>query len=284
MLMDNINQVNGRLTWLIHYYCNYRCPYCFYYEGCGWEILKAHNVYLSPSEWLKHWQRFYAKYGRFAILITGGEPFTYPHFIEIVRELSTIHFPINISSNASGELELFIKLVNPEKVSISLSFHPAFDDLDNFIKKVGLLRDNGFNGCINLLAYPPYLKDIPYYISKFDGIGEKLKIIPFRGIFAQKAYPWSYSENNLDTMGINADWFDKIRKKGKYCQAGEKTAMLLPDGYVVRCGQLFYKFVLGNFFDVNFRLLDNSIPCEIELCPCDEDKIFGEAQVATYEK
>lgn len=276
MIAHDINQVNGRLTWLIHYHCNFRCPYCFYYEGCGWEILKQRNIYLSPDEWLGHWSRFYKKYGRFVIIITGGEPFIYPDFIKLISKLSDIHFPINISSNASGDLELFVKLIDPQKVSIPLSFHPEFDNLDTFIEKVKLLKDNGFETGANLVAYPPYLKRIPYYVEKLKLIGQELKIIPFRGIFKENAFPWSYSKDEIDIIGIDCNWFNKIRKKGKYCHAGKKTAILLPDGFVARCGQLFYNSILGNFFDPNFRLLNEISLCNVESCPCDEYKIFEE--------
>jgi MoaA/NifB/PqqE/SkfB family radical SAM enzyme len=273
------NVINSRFTWLTHYHCNYRCPYCFYYEGCGWDILKERNKYASLNEWNNHWKRLYRRYGRFAILITGGEPFTYPNFIEIVRDLSGMHYPVNITTNASGDLKKFVRLVNSEKVSITVSFHPDFDTLNSFLEKARFLRDNGFKGCTNLLAYPPYIRNIEFYMQEFDKIKERLKVIPFRGIYKGNAYPWSYSEEEIEIMAIDPDWFNKIRKKGKICQAGRKTAELLPDGAVARCGQLFYNGIIGNFFDGNFELLPEDRPCNLEICPCDEDKIFEEGDL-----
>jgi MoaA/NifB/PqqE/SkfB family radical SAM enzyme len=265
-----------RFTWLIHYRCNYRCSYCFYSQGCGWEILKDKNIYLSVDTWIKYWKRIYDKYGRCAIIITGGEPFIYPDFFELINRLSQIHYPINISSNASINIELFAKMIDPEKVSLSLSFHPEFEDINRFIDKLTILRKHNFDGCINFVAYPPFIKNINFYKEKLNTIGERLKIIPFRGIYKDLAYPWSYTQEDLLLMEIKNDWFERIKKKNNLCIAGKNTALLLPDGTVVRCGQVFYRAIIGNFFDENFKLLEDSLPCEVEICPCDEDIIWGE--------
>ena len=265
-----------RFTWIIHYACNYRCTYCFYYEGAGWEILKERNIYLTPEEWLKHWQRIYERYGRCYIAITGGEPFTYPNFLELISRLSKVHYPINISSNSSGDLDSFVQAVSPKRVSLSLSFHPQFDELDIFLERVRFLRDNKFDGCINFLAYPPYLNDLKYYINQFESIGEKLKIIPFRGIYREIAYPAGYTKEEKSLIGLKEERINKIRKKGTVCFAGRQSGLLLPDGEVSRCGQLWYNCIIGSFFDFNFKLSDEPQICSAETCPCDEDILWGE--------
>jgi MoaA/NifB/PqqE/SkfB family radical SAM enzyme len=269
-----------RFTWIIHYSCNYRCPYCFYYEGAGWEILKERNVYLSLKEWLSHWARVHEKYGRCVIIVTGGEPFTYPNFVELISRLSELHYPINITSNSSGDLDAFVREVDPQRVSLSLSFHPAFVNLNVFLERLRLLRENGFQGCINFLAWPPYLRDLPGYRERFNSVGETLKVIPFRGIYREMAYPWSYTEKELSVMGIDNGWFEGIRKRGNLCPAGKTTALLLPEGLVVRCGQIFYRFVVGNFFDPSFELLKEALPCEVEICPCEEDVVWPGPETA----
>lgn len=265
-----------RFSWIIHYACNYRCPYCFYYEGAGWEILKERNVYLSTDEWLKHWQRIYEKYGRCYIAITGGEPFTYPNFIKLISRLADLHYPLNISTNSSGDFAAFVKWVSPERVSLSLSFHPQYDKLDIFLKRIEFLRKWKFEGCINFVAYPPYLKNIEYYIDKFSSIGERLKIIPFRGIYKEIAYPAGYTEAERSLIGLEQEWFVKIRKKATLCYAGRESGLLLPDGQVSRCGQLWYNCIIGNFFDFDFELLHQAQTCPVEMCPCNEDILWGE--------
>lgn len=263
-----------KFTWNMLYDCNYRCPYCFF-EG-KWDEYKKRNIYLSVDEWMSCWIRMHNRYGYLYILMTGGEPFIYPDFIELVSRLSEISYHINISSNGSGDLEGFVKKIKSERVSLSLSFQPEFDKLDSFIDKVSLIRDYGLDGCINFVAYPPYIKDIERYVSRFTSIGEKLKIIPFWGRYNKIDYPNGYTPEENRLIGINDAWLERIRKKGTLCDAGFKTALIFPDGKVGRCGQIGEKLLLGNFLDRNFKLLPEALFCDAEYCPCDEGNVLAE--------
>ena len=62
-----------RITWNIHWNCNYRCSYCLF-DG-HWTEYGKRNVYLTPDEWMIHWQRLHDRYGRAFVTINGGEPF-----------------------------------------------------------------------------------------------------------------------------------------------------------------------------------------------------------------
>ncbi len=274
--MTATHEPKVRFSWIIHYACNYRCSYCFYSEGCGWEILKERNIYLSVDKWLRHWERIYQNYGRCYIQITGGEPFTYPSFIELIYELSRMHYPINISTNSSGDLASFVKKVCPERVSLSISYHPQFDKLDIFLERKNFLRKHKFDGCINFLAYPPYLKEIAYYKGILESDGERLKIIPFRGIYRGISYPAGYTEEEKALIGLKEDGLNKIRKRGTTCYAGKQSGLLLPDGKVSRCGQLWYNCIIGDFLKRDFKLLDKPEICPVETCPCNEDILWGE--------
>lgn len=268
----NFNLPSLRFTWNIVYACNYRCSYCFF-DG-KWEEYAKRNIYLSTDEWFYYWKRIYDKYGKFVLIITGGEPFIYPDFIEIIKRLSKICYHINISSNSSGDLERFIETISPENVSLSLSFQPEFEDLKNFIKKVVLIRKYKFDGCINFVAYPPFFEKIDEYKKEFFNLKEELKIIPFWGEYNNKKYPESYTEEEKNFLGIDDSWFKKVKRKGNECLAGYKTALLFPDGKVARCGQIGERYILGNFFDKNFNLLNKPMNCDAEYCPCEEDKIL----------
>ncbi len=265
-----------RFTWNIHYDCNYRCPYCFF-EG-KWEDYRTKNVYIKVEEWFEYWRRIYKNYGCCFILITGGEPFIYPNFIELIEELSHIHYPINISTNASGDLDSFVRRIDSDRVSLSVSFQPGFEKIDSFLEKVKFLRTYNFNGCINFVAYPPFIKDISFYKEKFNSIGQELKVIPFWGKYEEKEYPLAYTEEEKELIGINGEWFNRVRKKGSICPAGYNSALVFPDGKVARCGQIGERRLIGSLFDNNFKLLHEKLPCDAEFCPCDEDRLFGEEE------
>ena len=265
-----------RFTWNIHYTCNYRCPYCFF-DG-KWVEYKKRNIYLSVDEWMLYWDEIYKKYGRSYILITGGEPFIYPNFIELIERLSQIHYPINISTNASGDLESFVKRIDPDRVSLSVSLQLNFENVDSFLKKVKFLRAHRFQGCINFVAYPPFIKQVNFLLEQFKSIGEELKIIPFWGKYQDKDYPFAYTDEEKKIIGINGTWFNKVRKKDSICLAGFNSAIIFPDGKVARCGQIGEKVLVGNFLDQGFKLLDKPLPCDAEFCPCDENELFGESE------
>ncbi|MDP2927949.1 MAG: radical SAM protein [Candidatus Omnitrophota bacterium] len=265
------------------YDCNYRCSYCFF-EG-KWEEYRKRTRYLSPEELMAYWNRVCEKYGPVNLIISGGEPFIYPNFIEIIKRLSQICFHINISSNSSGDLASFVEEISPQKVSLSLSYHPQFDDLDNFIRRLLFIRKHNFNGCINLVAYPAFLEQIPRLHKRFAEINETLKIIPFFGQYRGKDYPQDYTPEEQAIIGIDESWFTRVKRHGTICQAGRKTALIFPDGKVARCGQMGEKFIIGNFFDQEFNLLDKNLPCEAQYCPCGEDETFpGEEQNAIKEE
>jgi len=273
-MIARIERPQVRFTWNIVYDCNYRCSYCFF-EG-KWEEYKKRNVYLSPDEWFKYWKRIHDRHGPPYIVITGGEPFIYPGFIELIKRLSQISYHINISSNSSGDLDRFVKEIGPSNVSLSLSFQPEFNRLEDFMERLVFIRKHKFDGCVNFVAYPPFLKDIGYYKEKFASINESLKVIPFFGEYERRSYPEAYTQEERQLVGIDDSWFRKVRKKGSLCPAGQNTALVFPDGKVARCGQIGEDMVLGSFFDAGFKLLEDPLPCEAEYCPCDEGKIAPE--------
>jgi MoaA/NifB/PqqE/SkfB family radical SAM enzyme len=272
MIQENKPQV--RITWNIIYDCNYRCPYCFF-EG-KWDEYRKRTKYLSPAEWIVYWKRIYDKYGPSNIIITGGEPFLYPNFIELIKELSQISYHINISSNSSGDLEKFVEKIDPRKISLSLSYQPEFDSLEDFLERVVFLRKYNFDGCLNFVAWPPYLKNIHSIKDRFASRGEFLKIIPFFGEYHGNNYPESYTDEERKLVAIDETWFKKVKRKNSLCAAGQRTALVFPDGKVARCGRIGENMLLGNFFDSNFTLLDSPLPCEAEFCPCGEDQVLPE--------
>lgn len=264
-----------RFTWDISYDCNYRCSYCFF--NGKWAEYKNRTVYLSADEWEKHWCRICNKYGPIFLVITGGEPFIYPNFIELIEKLSRICFHIDISTNGSGDLETFIKKISPEKVSLSLSFQREFDTIDNFIQKVRLIRKHRFQGCLNMVAYPPFLGELENVKSKLRSeTQEEFKVLAFFGSWNGIEYPDGYTPQQRRLIGLTDSWFLKKKRKGELCNVGCTSALLFPNGKVARCGQIGERFIIGNFFDPEFKLHDKPLICDVDYCPCAEYSVTGD--------
>ncbi|MBI5241189.1 MAG: radical SAM protein [Elusimicrobia bacterium] len=261
-----------RITWNMHWRCDYRCSYCFF--AGHWEEYSRRFIERSTEEWLACWRRIRERHGRALLTITGGEPFIFPDFLNLISGLSDIHWPINISTNASVPWDGFIAAVDPKKVSVSVSFHPEYHEIGPFLGRLKGLRAAGFSGCNNFVAYPPQLKDLPRLAAAFQGIGESLKVIPFIGRFEGRTFPEGYTAEQRKLLGMSDDWVDNKRRKGRACLAGCRSALLLPDGSVTRCGQVGDPGIFGNICDPDFSLLPGPAPCDVELCPCDEWKVM----------
>ena len=257
---------NVWFEWNITYHCNYRCPYCFF-DG-KWEEYGPRTVFLSPGEWEARWKRIADMYGEVFLVVSGGEPFTYPGFADIVAAVSKMHY-MNISTNGTGDLDEFVTKADPERVSLTLAFHPEYAELGSVIKRVKKLRKKGFRiEYINLCAWPPYVERIEDYVSKAGAEGVMLKVIPFCGLYEGKVYPDSYTGREKSVLGLDSEWEKSVSRKGSLCMAGYRTALIYPDGKVARCGQMGEKYLIGNFFEDGFALLPGPAQCLAQRCPC----------------
>jgi len=272
-------QRNGEVSfnWDIHWACNYRCPYCWFYGQ--WAELKRHNRYLATAELMKIWNGIYERYGSVKIAITGGEPFLYPDFGEFIKELSGIH-RVEIITNLSTDIQTFVKSVNSQNVKVNPSFHFLFANFDDFIKKVNLLKENGFLQSVSYLAWPPLIPRVDYYAERFRQYGVNISIQSFFGEYRGMRYPDGYSEEEkkiiLPQIGKRGDkpfQTEPLQTKGKLCAAGHKYGVIHPDGAVLRCGGMNSSeavAAVGNLFEGKFRLFDKPAPCTFEICPCNE--------------
>lgn len=268
--------------WDLHYACNYRCPYCWF--NGKWHDFARQNIKLSVDDLFKAWRRVYDKYGSVHIEIIGGEPFIYPNFTELIKQLTSVH-TVGITSNLSMEVENFVSEIDYRKVKIVPTFHPLFANFDKFIKKASLLTKEGMVCFVNYLAYPPQIKFIGYYKEKFLGHSIELSVMTFWGKYNGKDYPQSYTqqerqmiEPHLGRRKGEKFQLEPKQVKGRICTAGQRYAIVKGDGSVFRCGGS-HPESLGNIFGDNFSLLDCPSPCISEFCPCNEWALLLEEKV-----
>ena len=262
-----------RFTWDIHFLCNYRCPYCWFYNK--WYDHARDNRYFSAEKWIAGWKNIFEKHGSCYIEIASGEPFIYPNFVSLVREISKIHSMI-ITTNLSVDIDDFVKQIDSSRVKLGITFHPLFADFDEFIKKAQVLKEHGFTGIVTYLAYPPQIKHIDYFKKKFEQNGLTIAITTFWGEYNGIKYPEGYTQQEIqiiknDIGKRNKEEYQLKPKevKGRLCRAGYTYALIKPCGSVIRCGQLPDR-IISNFLREDFHLLDKPEPCEADFCPCNE--------------
>jgi len=267
------------LDWIINYKCNYRCPYCWFHNQ--WELLERFDNYPKIEDIIKFCKNIYLKYGSSKVCFSGGEPFLFPEFSELILEIIKYH-RIEIMSNLSIEVDDLIKKVNSADLEIVPSFHPLFADLYLFKKNALKLKEKGWIRKISYLAWPPQIPQITYYRDEFTKLGFDFFARPFFGIYNGKKYPYSYTEEEKKSISnsvINSYFekppiIDPIITKNKLCYAGNKYILIQPDGKIYRCGSQNtlqpQRLILGDILNENFELFDKPQPCESEECICNE--------------
>jgi len=263
-------------TWNIHYGCNYKCTYCHAPKPGNPGVRDAR--YISVMEWVKIWEELYDRYGTWEIHISGGEPFTYPNFMQILIELSKIHF-LSVVTNLSFDVEYFVKSLTPDRVQIESSFHPEFVDIDTFVRKLKILKENGFEPTVNFVPWPPFLKMMKEVKEKVESIGCILSLQPFIGVYEGREYPRGYTDEELKYFEIfDSDMANRMiidfktegkaeTTKGKLCRMGQNYCFIHPDGEASRCCR-DHTISLGNLIDRTFKFLEEPVPCNADSCNC----------------
>ena len=262
--MNKINNQKILFSWNLTFECNYRCPYCWF--DSNWAKLKTKS-HRPVRELVKYWDNIQKKYGSVHIDVLGGEPFLFPNFAELVKEISDLH-SLGITTNLSCDISVLVKNTSPAKVGIRPSFHPLFAKFDDFLKKALLLKENGFCFEVTYVAYPPQIKQIAYYKSRFEKEGLSFSIFIFWGKYNGVYYPAGYTdeEKKLIEPYIGERCGEKFqiipkKVKGLLCHAGHKNAVIHENGNVIRCGGANSDELIGNFFDEDFKLLDGPQLC-----------------------
>ena len=268
---------NGQVSfnWDITPVCNYRCPYCWFYGK--WVEMKKQNLSIPVTELEDFWTVMHKRYGQIKIAITGGEPFLYPGFIDLISALAKQH-KIEVVTNLSWAVKTLAERISPSNIKIHPSFHPLFADFAEFTDKLILLKEQGLAQNPSYVAWPPQVAAIKYYADKFKKCGVEMFVQPFFGEYKGVKYPEGYTDEErkmimpyLGQRGGKPFQTEAIRTKGKLCYAGCSYGVIHSDGEVLRCGGMQSQDAkVGNILDKNFNLLKEARPCTSEICPCNE--------------
>ncbi len=262
-------------TWEITYLCNYKCTYCHAPKHGRPNI--PNTIYPGLQAWKDAWNRMSIDYGECEIVVSGGEPFFYPDFMELAIYITQKHI-IEFTTNLSWDVSKFTDSgIPPKRARFGTSFHPEYVSLEDFIKKVNILRSAGFETWANFVPWPPFFSRLAEFQQAFEKEGIKLVLQPFLGEYEGKRYPQGYTDEEKKSLGIFTDESNKKSvdfkttaeslKKGKLCRMGENYAFIHADGNTDRCCK--DKTVkLGNVITGTFRLLDEPQPCRSDECNC----------------
>ena len=101
--------------------CSMACKMC-YVRMTPEEVEASGKRLRTVEEWLDLARQMRER-GTLMLLLTGGEPFTYPHFRELYEALRAMGFVISINTNATlinEETVAWLKENPPQRVNITL--------------------------------------------------------------------------------------------------------------------------------------------------------------------
>ena len=101
--------------------CSMACRMC-YVRMTPEQVRQSGKRLRTVEEWLSL-ARVMREQGTLLLLLTGGEPFTYPGFRELYRELRAMGFVISINSNATlidAETVAWLSEDPPQRINITL--------------------------------------------------------------------------------------------------------------------------------------------------------------------
>ena len=232
--------------------CNLNCKHC--YLECG---NKSNSNYI-PFNIIKDVIKDAKKLGVYKVILSGGEPFLYPNFKELVKFLNLENFHINVISNGLliDEYIEFFKDVKGIFFTISLDgFREAHEFLrgkgtfEKTISNIKLLLKEGFSIGVNTVLYEGNVKtihqfedfirelgvsDLTYQVLRLKGRGKRLEKYIVNDInLIQKIHICDIMEEKV-----------KEEKSIKFCNAFSRSLTINYNGEVFGCESLGYS--VGN--------------------------------------
>lgn len=155
--------------------CNFACKMCYVRKTAG--QIQAEGKHLRDwTEWLEL-ARQCREAGTLFLLLTGGEPFLYPHFRDLYTALHRMGFLISINSNGTlidEETVAWLKTVAPSRINITLygtspeTYERICGNQDGYrraTRAIDMLQEAGIPVVINASMIPENADDLEDIIA-----------------------------------------------------------------------------------------------------------------------
>lgn len=150
--------------------CNFSCKMCY--------VRKTPSQIREEGKHIKHWREWIKlaeeckKAGMLYLLLTGGEPFLYPGFQELYKQLHKMGFIISINTNGTmidDEILEWLKKTAPARMNITLygaspeTYRKVCGNADGYQKAVSAIlkiKEAGISVVINASMIPENSEDL----------------------------------------------------------------------------------------------------------------------------
>jgi hypothetical protein len=262
----------GAVSWNMNTTCNYRCSYC------------TQRFMDDRGRWARDVPRFINAFqelpGRWEVKLSGGEPFTHPHFDNVVAALSQRGFLVSVVTNFHSprdELDRFMDAAGPNLGIISCSLHleyvaggAAIQDFIGRALHVQRRLPPGATLCVTCVATRSALPTLPGLAQAFGSAGITFKVQPEKQDGDVIAYSEGEHHQLLQLGGHNGTGMVAACFEGRPCWAGSRYFILDDRGNAFRCYPARRRRMesLGNLLDGTFHLMSGANPCVYNYCNC----------------
>lgn len=284
VIESTLEENENVMIWNLNQACTFNCIYCkpplLEHNDCG----KS-----SPVEIASLFENTNKKW---FLILSGGEPFLYPNFLELTKELTKKQYLLINTNLTTKNVFDFADSINPEKI---IGIHTAIhilereknkEGLKNYLEKILYLQNKGFNIFLSYVAYPSLLqrmeKDFDFF--KSNGIN-RITSKYFFGEYQGKNYPAAYTEEEKNLiqkyLSEDVDLDTNLNYSsflGQYCDAGRKYIFMDISGNLFRCTSLIKKSY-GNFFENKMKMDLQAQICTAKKCICSFEGILSSKNI-----
>jgi hypothetical protein len=214
---------------------------------------------------------FFNSHGTFAILLSGGEPFQFNGFLELVTKLTEKHSMLIYTSLVEDVVEFTNKVDSSKFLLMRCGLHPIMlSRMDLFFERIKLLKDTGFKPIVCLPVHSKNFALLP----KIHDICSKLDVGFEPSIFTDENCQTIYTPEERKELSKwmttrvcqrQIDWMTNCTR-GMNCIAGWRNVIVDWDGKIYRCPM--DRADLGNIYENRLNLRTVAYPCPGEYCAC----------------
>lgn len=218
--------------------------------------------------------------GGWEVKISGGEPFIYPRFLEVVEWLMESGMTVSVVTNFSAPkrvIKKFLRITGSGLRSFSASLHRERVHWPDFLKKClwltrKLRKYPNASLVVNSVVQPGKAHELIEIKQAFESEGIRF----YPQLMRKKGKPLPYSPEEkeiIKEMAADKDPF-KINAgfsmKGKTCYAGINYFIISPEGKCFSCypGKRDETGYLGSIADNDFAFRPAPLVCPYDICPC----------------
>lgn len=268
---------NPTVLWDMLRPCNFSCSYCYSERLTIRPAMRRGTVATGQLE------AFAEHLDGWNVNLSGGEPMFHPDFVALAAGLSRQGNHVGLYTNLSRSsiVERFADSVDPNGVDfINAGVHAqqrveTDPELRAFTRDFQLLERAGFPIHASYILHPENLHRVRADLARLEGLGVRIRIQVFRGVFEGATYPTAFSEDELALVSAWEAELDRGRDvridftgQGSSCMAGVVYMEMDPNGDCWRCGSYrsMRREALGNLFDGTLAVNLGPERCRIWAC------------------